>query len=132
MTDSDKGLPIVLELFDVRTEAPKPEREKVGPVYQGVRKTIRRLQESDDFDKRLHAATIAQACSLARSVDRVSGHYGRQASGMQLSALHHELAELMARIMPAGPQNDEWQEFLNDLGKVPGIDDPTAPHRSVG
>lgn len=95
------------QLFSTPTTSSKP-----GPIYQGVCKTIRQLIKDEALDRSRDAGDIAQARSLAASIDRVSGHNGGyQASGMQLAALHAQLSEVMARINPVGDV-DPFQELL--------------------
>lgn len=110
MTKEDDGA-----LFKVGTTSPG-----VGPVYQGVCKTIRALTTAQQLDKSVDAGSIAQARSIAASIDRVSGHKGgHQASGMQLAALHAQLSEVLERINPAGA-SDPFQDFLEELDKEGG------------
>jgi hypothetical protein len=103
-------------------ELPKETRSP-GPVYQGVCAGIRTLQalNADADADAAHgtrgkpgkpgaawaarfAATIAQARSIAGSIDRESGHEPRtrQASGVSLAALHERLDALMLRLDPEG------------------------------
>lgn len=91
--------------------APSPARkERGGPVYQGICKQIRRLTEGDEalIDKELWAGTIAQARSLAASIDRVDGREGAkaQANGVPLSMMHERLDALMARMNPEADAAD--------------------------
>jgi hypothetical protein len=99
---------------------PKPKRDPVGPVYQGVCAQIRELFPTKDVEaqarKRQLLGTIAQARSVAASIDRVSGHPldgfpTRQAAGMQLAALHHQLDELLLRLSPDGAELDEFEQL---------------------
>jgi hypothetical protein len=103
-----------------------------GPLYQGVCETIRVLFPSakdrghvtkcacDECDgiaqgKARAAGTIAQARSIAASIDRVSGHRGgRQASGVQLAAMHEQLDKLLARLDPDG-SSDEFAQLLQEM-----------------
>jgi hypothetical protein len=86
---------------------------------------------------------MAQARSVAASIDRVSGHplggvLARQAAGMQLAALHNQLAELLDRLSPESGEVDEFEQLQRDmreaderaaaaarakLGTVPDYDD---------
>lgn len=111
--------------------APRP-KVVPGPIYQGVCKTIRALTEAEQLDKKVDAGTIAQARSIASSIDRVSGHKGGyQASGMQLAALHAQLSEVLERLNPAGTR-DPFQDFLDELDKEGAPDgQATAPHPEV-
>lgn len=121
MTDDDALIP--------RTKVQKP---RGGPVYQGVCKSIRALEDEGLVDKKVDAGSIAQARSIAASIDRVDGHAGGpQSSGMQLAALHAQLSEVLVRLNPAGA-SDPFQEFLNDLDKedAPNGRAP-APHPEV-
>ena len=121
MTKKDDG-----QLFTVPKTSSKP-----GPVYQGVCKTIRALEKAEQLDRSVDAGSMAQARSIAASIDRVSGHNGGyQASGMQLAALHAQLSEVMVRLNPAGA-SDPFQEFLEQLDKEDGHGHPTASHPEV-
>lgn len=115
------------QLFSTPTTSSKP-----GPIYQGVCKTIRELVKDETLDKARDAGDIAQARSLAASIDRVSGHNGGyQASGMQLAALHAQLSEVMTRINPAG-EVDPFQELLAKMDKEDSRHGGTAtPHPQV-
>lgn len=102
-----------------------------GPVYQGVCATIRALFPkpkghratcvcevcTDTKERKERAAgTLAQARSVAGSIDRCSGHAGTpQASGMQLAALHAQLDQLLARLDPDANAGDEFDDFTRDL-----------------
>ena len=110
-------------------------KKGTGPVYQGVCKQIRALVAAETIDRHEHAGMIAQARSLAASIDRVSGHDGGfQASGMQLAALHEQLGKALERLTPAGAERDEFQELLSKMDQAiaegAGIPDghPEAPH----
>lgn len=91
-------------LFDV----PGERRRASSAVCQGVRKSIHALfpedadEETLDRKRRL-SGTIAQALSLAASIDRVSGagDPSRQANGVPLSAMHTQLDLLLLRLDPA-------------------------------
>ena len=90
-----------------------------GPVYQGVCAQVRHLFPSSDPDakarKAERAGTIAQARSIAASIDRVSGHGGgHQANGVPLAAMHAQLDVLLERLAGGG-QIDPFQELLNEL-----------------
>lgn len=113
------------ELFE-----PPKVKTPVGPVYQGVCAQIRALFPTDSDDPEVAAdATarkaamlgyIAQARSVAASIDRVSGHpiggvVTRQAAGMQLSALHAQLADLLDRLSPDGGEVDEFEQLRRDM-----------------
>jgi hypothetical protein len=101
-------------------ELPKDTRSP-GPVYQGVCagiRTLTALNADPEADEphgtrgkpgkpgaawaARYAATIAQARSIAGSIDRESGHEPRtrQASGVSLAALHERLDALMLRLDP--------------------------------
>lgn len=112
------------------------EAKGYGPVYQGTAAQIRAL-----FDVKLGAdglplgvdqlaenaarkdrnkGTIAQARSLAASIDRVSGHNGgRQASGVQLSAMHDALDRLLERLNPDGGTS-EFAKALEEMRAATG------------
>ena len=112
-----------------RTKVQKP---RGGPVYQGVCKSIRALEDEGLVDKKVDAGSIAQARSIAASIDRVDGHDGGpQSSGMQLAALHAQLSEVLVRLNPAGA-SDPFQDFLNELDKEDSPDGRApAPHPEV-
>jgi hypothetical protein len=97
----------------------EPSSSGAGPVYQGVCGQIRHLfPKTDEAAMRRKdelAGTIAQARSLAASIDRVSGHRGGpQANGVPLSALHAQLDMLLERLAGGG-QVDPFQELLDEL-----------------
>ena len=111
-------------LFD-----PPKVKQPVGPVYQGVCATIRELFPTDDPEaqarKRQLSGTIAQARSVAGSIDRVSGHPApgsplptRQAAGMQLAALHHQLDELLGRLYPDDGSVDAFDQLVADMAEA--------------
>lgn len=101
-------------LFDTPGSGP---RERGGPVYQGTCKQIRRLTSGEEplIDKDLWAGTIAQARSLAASIDRVDGRDGvkAQANGVPLSQMHMQLDALMARMNPEADAADPMRELLD-------------------
>lgn len=115
-------------------DMPKQKRASPGPVYQGVCAQIRKLQALaviDDPGKGedgRHDGLIAQARSLAGSIDRASGHSDprHQASGVSLAALHERLADILARLDPdeatGGP--DKFDELLDDLRTMPPLQTP--------
>ena len=78
------------------------KRTTGGPVYQGVCKAIRWLTDQGIVDEQRHGGLIAQARSLAASIDRESGHDPRrkQASGVSLAALHERLAAILQLLDP--------------------------------
>lgn len=112
---------------------PKPARSSPGPVYQGTSKAIRYLElcnADPEADRAFRtakapegkpgaawaermAATIAQARSLAGSIDRESGREpgSRQASGVSLAALHERLDALMLRLDPEQVAVDGPSDF---------------------
>ena len=101
-----------------------------GPIYQGVCKQLRALFPSDDPDaqerKKLLAGTLAQARSLAASIDRVSGHSSAyQAAGMQLAAMHQQLDELLLRLAPDDGK-DDFALWLEQLAR-PETEQEPAP-----
>ena len=103
---------------------------KAGPIYQGVCKQLRALFPSDDADaqerKKLLAGTLAQARSLAASIDRVSGHSSAyQAAGMQLAAMHQQLDELLLRLAPDDGK-DDFALWLEQLAR-PETEQEPAP-----
>lgn len=114
------------ELFE-----PPKDKTPTGPVYQGVCAQIRKLFPTNDPDPDVKADAesrklalsgyIAQARSVAGSIDRVSGHplpgtvVARQAAGMQLAALHNQLAELLDRLSPDGEEVDEFEQLQREM-----------------
>jgi len=111
---------------------PRDKAERGGPVYQGVCKQIRALFPvgpeaghqarcrcaecvETAAAKDAVAGWLAQARSIAASIDRVSGHgQTRQASGVQLAALHERLDAALERLAPNG-ERDKLAELLADL-----------------
>lgn len=126
---------------DALMPEPKPAK-RFGPIYQGVAAEIRRLtaqgkwkDEEQLADPDIYAGTIAQARSLAASIDRVSGHEGGyQASGKMLAELHAELRALLEVLHPESTESDPFQDFINSLdedeGSAPRGTTP-APHPEV-
>lgn len=123
-------------LFDVTPpEGPKARKEPPGPVYQGVGKAIRYLEDLHkmdgpdqdlDWPKRM-AGTIAQARSLAASIDRASGRQvdgfptRRQAAGRDLGALHEQLDALLLRLDPVGVIAEgpsDWDRLQTELADL--------------
>lgn len=104
-------------LFPVQSADPK---ERVGPVYQGVCSQIRRLTATGKeyagqeplIDEKLWAGTIAQARSIAASIDRDSGHGGtKQANGVPLAQLHAQLDALLARLNPEADDKSPLEQL---------------------
>lgn len=104
-------------LFGVPSATPK---ERGGPVYQGVCAQIRRLTASGKeyegqeplIDEKLWAGTIAQARSIAASIDRDSGHGGgKQANGVPLAQLHAQLDALLARLNPEADEQSPLEKM---------------------
>jgi len=95
---------------------PAPKRERGGPIYQGVCKQIRRLTSGPEplVDADLWAGTIAQARSLAASIDRVDGRGGAkaQANGVPLAQMHMQLDALMARMNPEADTPDAMTALM--------------------
>ena len=94
-----------------------PKKERGGPVYQGVCAQIRALTAGTEplIDKRLWAGTIAQARSLAASIDRVDGRDGGakgQANGVPLAQMHQQLDALMARLNPEATDYDPMADMV--------------------
>lgn len=129
MTDSLPGL---------EPAQPAP-RERGGPIYQGVCKQIRRLvnpaQGEPLIDADLWAGTIAQARSLAASIDRVDGREGAkaQANGVPLAMMHERLDALMARLNPEVADDDPMlqlaRRFQEEEARTRG--DAQASHPEV-
>jgi hypothetical protein len=116
-------------LFLVETRAPaassSSRRKRGGAVYQGVNKTIRSLVDLGVVDPVRHAGLVAQARSIAGSIDRESGDDDRrrQASGVSLAALHERLEKVLERLDPAGlvedPTDTAWREFTEAMSAPP-------------
>ena len=104
---------------------PKRRRKRGGAVYQGVNKTIRSLVDLGVVDPVRHAGLVAQARSIAGSIDRESGDDDRrrQASGVSLAALHERLEKVLERLDPAGlvedPTDTAWREFTEAMSAPP-------------
>src|SRR5687767_10330316 len=102
-------------LFDV--DAGKPSTA----VYQGVCATVRALFDADDEETRDRrarlAGTIAQARSLAASIDRVSGAGDPrgQANGVPLSAMHAQLDALLLRLDPLEEGSDAFEDLVDEM-----------------
>ena len=113
-------------LFDVDDA----DKDGPGPVYQGIAKCIRALADRRGPAKsgatpahpdrvlwlEENAGAIAAARSLGASIDRVSGHKGTQASGMQLSALHTSLLSWLERLDPVA--SGESNTVMDDLARA--------------
>lgn len=105
---------------------PKPKAPGPGPVYQGVSKAIRYLETLPDQDPAWAtrwAGTIAQARSLAGSIDRASGRdpERRQAAGRDLANLHEQLDALMLRLDPQGVAAEGpsgWDQLQEELAQL--------------
>lgn len=115
-------------LFVVQVAPPASSsrrRKRGGPVYQGVNKAIRHLEDQGIVDKIRHAGLTAQARSIAASIDRESGddETRRQASGVSLSALHAQLLEVLERLDPRAESEDStdaaWREFTEAMTAPP-------------
>lgn len=106
-------------MSDALLPLPKPKRESPGPVYQGVCAQIRRLTKPDVgeplIDEKLWAGTIAQARSLAASIDRVDGRNGPQANGVPLGTMHGQLDALMARLNPEASDHDPIADLVSQF-----------------
>lgn len=114
-------------MFDAPASAGTDDKKGPGPVQQGVGKQLRHLEKQAGDPEAWRASTAgwaAQARSLARAIDRASGHNGgKQAAGMQLSAMHHQLDELLQRLAPAhGQQLDPFDELLDKLDELDELD----------
>lgn len=100
-------------------EPPKTQKERGGPIYQGVCKQIRRLTRPEQgeplIDAVLWAGTIAQARSLAASIDRVDGREGSQANGVPLAQMHMQLDALMARLNPEVAEGDPMLALMHQF-----------------
>jgi len=97
-------------MSDALFDQPRAKRPSPGPVYQGICAQIRRLTKPEHgeplIDEKLWAGTIAQARSLAASIDRVDGREGQQANGVPLAQMHQQLDALMARLNPEAADMD--------------------------
>lgn len=90
--------------------------------YQGVCATVRALFPKDappdvlERKARL-AGTIAQARSIAASIDRVSGAGNplRQANGVPLSAMHAQLDALLLRLDPLEEGGDGFEDLVEAM-----------------
>lgn len=109
------------------------KKRRAGPVYQGVCAQLRRLEALQVIESgkdARQAGLVAQARSLAGSIDRESGHWPdlRQASGVSLAALHERLAAILAALDPqeAAGASDAWGQLLDDLAAMPPLEAP--PH----
>lgn len=122
-----------LPLWPAPPAPDKPKRETPGPVYQGTSKAIRWLEATADQDRepgspagawsKRMAGTIAQARSLAASIDRESGRdpERKQASGVSLAALHQQLDALMLRLDPQGEAaaaTSDWDQLQGELAQL--------------
>lgn len=109
---------------------PKPDAMGPGPVYQGVCKQIREMIEAKQIDRDLDAGAIAASRSLAKSIDHAAGHNARGtvAAGMQIGALHQQLREWLAVLVPAQAEGDPWREFLEEVN---GDSSTPTPHPEV-
>lgn len=119
--DQGEGL-FVVQVAPAASSSSK--RKRGGPVYQGVNKTIRHLVDCDVVDPVRHAGLIAQARSIAGSIDRESGDDAtrRQASGVSLSALHERLEKVLERLDPQGDAadaDDTWRAFTEAMQSPP-------------
>ncbi len=95
-----------------------PFKKVYGPVYKGVSRQINALKKAGHIDMREQAGTIAQARSIAESIDRASVPLasGRPSTaGMQLASLHERLESLLATLAPEQADADPFQELLNSL-----------------
>ena len=116
--------------WDPKAEAPEP-KDTPGPVYQGTSKSIRylaKLNGTEEDPKGLDwstrwAGTIAQARSLAASIDRASGRdpKRRQAAGRDLANLHEQLDALLLRLDPQGVAADapsDYDQLQEELAQL--------------
>ena len=96
------------------------KKSTYGPVYNGVCAQIRRLTATGKefegmeplIDEQLWAGTIAQARSIAASIDRDSGHGGtKQANGVPLAQLHAQLDSLLARLNPEADDKSPLEQL---------------------
>lgn len=111
------------KLFDM---TPPKRRKTYGPVYKGVCRQINALEAAGHVDVREAAGSIAQARSIAESIDRYSTPVDPtdpadtpRASGMQLAALHERLESVLATLSPEQADADPFQEFLATLEDDP-------------
>lgn len=147
MTPQQEALVDELEVVRAQTQADKDAtaaRDRVmgaGPVYQGVAKQIRRLTASGTFadleqiiDPDEHAGTIALARSVARAVDKLTGHNptGWVANGRDLAPLVEQLSTLLAMLGADKVEEDPFTKFLGELNdKDSDRGDTPAPHDTL-
>ena len=103
-----------------------PEKRKTisrGPVYQGVAKQIRELIDDGTIDKGKQAGTIAQARSLAHTIDLKSGLGGVDPEyGASIAAMHKQLDELLVRLS-GDLAVDPFDDLLDELQNVQRVTD---------
>lgn len=103
-----------------------PEKRKTisrGPVYQGVAKQIRELIDDGTIDKGKQAGTIAQARSLAHTIDLKSGLGGVDPEyGASIAAMHKQLDELLVRLS-GDDLVDPFDDLLDELQNVQRVTD---------
>ena len=87
-----------------------------GPVYQGVAKQIRALIADGALDKDARAGTIAQARSLAHTIDLKSGLGDAEPEyGASVAAMHKQLDELLVRLSGDDITVDPFDDLLDEL-----------------
>lgn len=90
-----------------------------GPVYQGVAKQIRELVADGTVDKDKQAGTIAQARSLAHTIDLKSGLGGADPEyGASVAAMHKQLDELLMRLTGDSAPVDPFDDLLDELANA--------------
>ncbi len=94
-----------------------------GPVYQGVAKQIRALIADGALDKETMAGTIAQARSLAHTIDLKSGLGDTEPEyGASVAAMHKQLDELLVRLSGDDIASDPFDDLLEDLKATQSAD----------
>lgn len=103
-----------------------PEKRTIsrGPVYQGVAKQIRELIGDGTIDKGKQAGSIAQARSLAHTIDLKSGLGGVDPEyGASIAAMHKQLDELLVRLSGDDLAVDPFDDLLDEMQNVQRVTD---------
>lgn len=102
-----------------------------GPVYQGVCLEIRQRIDAGTIDEDLAAGAIAAARACARAVDYHTGYNARNAfaAGMQLAALHAQLAAWLVVLAGETEARDAFAELMEEINHgAAASGDPAASH----